>query len=261
MHDYAWLIDSVPHHGPLRSHFGRKISHTPNFSRQNIGCARLSQKLKSPTKLTECALGAQTAKRVPHSPGRKRAWRKYFSMCVHIFHVYVSLELSPHHIECRQLTIVTTSIYIAHSWLLNVLQKNMNIIGHHWIRVPFSNGRSWLVSVELHVMGTKPHVGMMRFRGSEPGWFGLSMSQLTWGIASGMNISICSGENSGTQIGGANMCQPFITPSWPQVRYHKISISPKHSLKWHRTSTILHSAFSKEHGCWWRLRHPMSPAG
>lgn len=70
MHDYAWLIDSVPHHGPLRSHFGRKISHTPNFSRQNIGCARLSQKLKSPTKLTECALGAQTAKRVPHSPGR-----------------------------------------------------------------------------------------------------------------------------------------------------------------------------------------------
>ena len=68
-------------------------------------------------------------------------------------------------------------------------------------------------------MGAKPHVGMMRFRGSEPGWFGLSMSQLTWGIASGMNISICSGEKSGTQIGGANMYQPFITPSWPQVKY------------------------------------------
>lgn len=82
MHDYAWLIDSVPHHGPLRSHFGRKISHTPNFSRQNIGCARLSQKLKSPTKLTECALGAQTAKRVPHSPGRKRALKKvFFHVC------------------------------------------------------------------------------------------------------------------------------------------------------------------------------------
>lgn len=55
---------------PLRSHIGRKISQTPNFSRQHMGCARLSQKLKSPTKLTECALGAHTAKRVPHSPPR-----------------------------------------------------------------------------------------------------------------------------------------------------------------------------------------------
>lgn len=162
-------------------------------------------------------------------------------------HVYVSLELSPHHIECRQVTVVTTSIYIAHSWLLNVLQENMNIIGHHWIRVPFSTGKSWLVSVELHVMSAKPHVEMMRFRCSEPGWFGLNMSQLPWGIASGMNISICSGENSGPQIGGAHMYQPFITPSWPQV---------KHSLKWHRTSTILHS--KQQQGAWMLVASPSS---
>lgn len=64
------LVEMTYPSWPLRSHIGRKISQTPNFSRQNMGCARLSQKLKSPTKLTECALGAHTAKRVPHSPPR-----------------------------------------------------------------------------------------------------------------------------------------------------------------------------------------------
>lgn len=62
------LVEMTYPSWPLRSHIGRKISQTPNFSRQHMGCARLSQKLKSPTKLTECALGAHTAKRVPHSP-------------------------------------------------------------------------------------------------------------------------------------------------------------------------------------------------
>ena len=67
----------IPPRWPRRSHIGRKISQTPNFSRQNMGCARPSQKLNSPTKLTECALGAHTAKRVPHSPLNRAVAKKH----------------------------------------------------------------------------------------------------------------------------------------------------------------------------------------
>ena len=47
---------------------GTKISQTPLTPSDRIGCARPSQPLKSPTTLTRCALGAQTAKCTPAAP-------------------------------------------------------------------------------------------------------------------------------------------------------------------------------------------------
>ena len=55
---------------------GMNSSHTPAPPSERIGCARPSQKLKSPTSLTPRAFGAQTANAVPVSDGRAPSARQ-----------------------------------------------------------------------------------------------------------------------------------------------------------------------------------------